>query len=386
MEGADPTASLASSPLLMPSEFSNASGEIEGTGEDVGWEVSGQSADAPSTGARTVSYNRLTNDAPSYREKYYTRHITSCDRRGSIERVAHRIQSKFSKHWRSLRTPATEEGLDFEMPDNLVSLDASGTTSATSLETGGILRWILAAFTAILIATCALILDLGINRLTDLKYNAVSQAIDAHRNISKRPMGVFVGIGILFVLIAGVFVAFLDVSAKGSGVPEIKSFLNGRKLHRVISLRTAASKVIGVVFAVAGSLVIGKEGPLIHTGAVIGAIVIQGSPENLRCASAKSHAYMRNDRYKRLFVSIGCACGVTAAFSAPIGGVLFAIEEAATYWSVSLTWITFYSTMLCAFVVNLILPITSHNDSSMAWGTLSKDSLISFGSFEEGLK
>ena len=93
-------------------------------------------------------------------------------------------------------------------------------------------------------------------------------------------MGVFVGIGILFVLIAGVFVAFLDVSAKGSGVPEIKSFLNGRKLVQGYLTPTAASKVIGVVFAVAGSLVIGKEGPLIHTGAVIGAIVIQGSPEN----------------------------------------------------------------------------------------------------------
>lgn len=141
-----------------------------------------------------------------------------------------------------------------------------------------------------------------------------------------------------FAMIASFFVWWEPVSG-GSGIPEIKCFLNGIDLPRVVRLQTLVCKVVGVTFSVAAGLPVGKEGPMVHSGAVVAASISQGKSVLWGVdTSFSKFSDFRNDREKRDFVACGAAAGVCSAFGSPIGGVLFSLEEAASYFSTKLTW------------------------------------------------
>lgn len=58
----------------------------------------------------------------------------------------------------------------------------------------------------------------------------------------------------------------------------------------------------------------------------------------------------RDDNEKRDFVMGGVAAGVASAFQAPIGGLLFAIEEVASSWRVQLVYRTLVASVVGVFI------------------------------------
>jgi chloride channel 7 len=112
-------------------------------------------------------------------------------------------------------------------------------------------------------------------------------------------------------------------------------------------MRAFIVKFFGVALAVSAGLCVGKEGPLVHMGAIIG------------CASPYFpigiSKYFRNDFEKRKLLAVGVAAGVSAAFGAPIGGALFSYElsKPNTFWSFSLTWKVFFASTIATFTLSL---------------------------------
>ena len=89
----------------------------------------------------------------------------------------------------------------------------------------------------------------------------------------------------------------------------MKCYLNGIRIPRVIRLKTLICKATGVMFSVASGLAVGKEGPMIHSGAAIAAGISQGKSSSLKFFDTGFLKAFRNDQAKRDFVSGGAAAG-----------------------------------------------------------------------------
>uniref|UniRef100_A0A4W6CT10 Chloride channel protein n=1 Tax=Lates calcarifer TaxID=8187 RepID=A0A4W6CT10_LATCA len=179
-----------------------------------------------------------------------------------------------------------------------------------------------------------------------------------------------------FVFIASVLV-LIEPVATGSGIPEIKSYLNGVKIPGIVRLRTFLCKAAGVLFSVAGGLFVGKEGPMIHSGAIVGAGLPQFQSITFKRIKF-DFPYFRSDRDKRDFVSAGAAAGVAAAFGAPIGGTLFSLEEGSSFWNQALTWKVLFCSMSATFTLNFFR--SGINFSK--WGSFQLPGLLNFGEFK----
>jgi chloride channel 3/4/5 len=134
-------------------------------------------------------------------------------------------------------------------------------------------------------------------------------------------------------------------SAAGSGVAEVKVILSGFVLHGYLGVRTLLLKSVALILSVASGLSLGKEGPYVHIATCIG---------NIACRAFSK--YNLNDGKRREVLSAAAAGGVAVAFGAPIGGVLFSLEEVSYFFPPKTLFRTFFSCIAAAMCLKFLNP------------------------------
>ncbi len=119
-----------------------------------------------------------------------------------------------------------------------------------------------------------------------------------------------IGVPVIGGLLAGVLIYYFEPTLKGHGIPEaMEAVLFG---HSRMRLRVAILKPLATAIAIGTGGPFGAEGPIIQTGGAIGALLGQRlglTPYN-----------------RRVLLASGAAAGMAATFTAPLAGILVAIE------------------------------------------------------------
>lgn len=134
----------------------------------------------------------------------------------------------------------------------------------------------------------------------------------------------------------------------GSGIPQLEGELGGKidaKWWRVL-----INKFIGGFLTNFSGLALGREGPSIQLGAMVG----KGVGKVLK----------RGKTEERYLLTCGASAGLAAAFHAPLAGVMFALEEVHKHFSAPLLVSVMTSSIAADYLMSTILgmkPVFSFN-------------------------
>lgn len=162
------------------------------------------------------------------------------------------------------------------------------------------------------------------------------------------PFLIFVILSVLFALISTLLVKYFAPMATGSGITEIKVWVSGFEYRSdFLDGMTLIVKSIALPLAISAGLSIGKEGPSVHYATCCGYIITNWLLKD-------SLTYSNQFEY----LTAASGAGVAVAFGAPIGGVLFGIEEIASSaeFNTSTLWKSYYVALVAVTTLKCINP------------------------------
>jgi chloride channel 7 len=222
-------------------------------------------------------------------------------------------------------------------------------------------KWALTVVIGFLMGLCAYTMTWMLGSMVHWKHHHILHYVHEHEYL--KAYGFNMLVVIICSIIATGFTNFAPASA-GSGIPAVKAYLNGNHIKGVIRWQTLVAKFGGVMACCLAGMPAGREGPMVHLGAIIAAGLAKGQsklfPKGLDCFHYGTFSDVAS---LRDFVSIGAAAGVAAAFNAPVGGILFSLEEVSSFWSGQHMYGVFIAATIASFSLKMLLTISHEGDS-----------------------
>ena len=155
-----------------------------------------------------------------------------------------------------------------------------------------------------------------------------------------------IGVMILLAAILAKVIKF-DAQVAGSGIPQIKSMLQGRA-RMVKPLRLLAVKFFATVLGIGAGLSLGRAGISVQFGAAVGNIVTK-----IIYTRKKRHAAVEGN----LLLTAGAGAGLAAIFNAPLAGVIFCIEDLRKKFSQEILIAAVTAAVTASFVVKIVFGV-----------------------------
>ncbi|XP_063306511.1 chloride channel protein C-like isoform X2 [Pelobates fuscus] len=236
-------------------------------------------------------------------------------------------------------------------------------------------RWFMMGLIGGVVGAMGFLMHQIIDTLFELKWELVEKYIQ-HSDFLTTWLFIL-GIGFGMVMVSSGLVVFFCPSGSSSGLPEVIGYLNGASLRHIFNIRTFFGTFFSCALAVAAGLFCGPEGPMIHVGAVVGCGLSQFKSDTLRI-NLPCFTRFRNSADKRQFITAGAAAGIASVFRAPVGGLLFALEEVASFWDIKLAWQTFFCCLIASFTTEVLSSSFGGFEYEGYFGFLKAEQRITF--------
>ena len=167
------------------------------------------------------------------------------------------------------------ESLDYDIVRNEVYRSEVLNASRSTQIWNNVRSWTTFALIGITTGLIGFVIDTLVEKLVEWKFETTIEHIEDHENPGEYSYGkgfaVLLSFALALALVSTTLVNFIEPVAAGSGIPEVKSYLNGTNIPRYLRVPTGLVKIFGVICSVSAGLIVGKEGPLIHVGSIIAA-------------------------------------------------------------------------------------------------------------------
>lgn len=166
------------------------------------------------------------------------------------------------------------------------------------------------------------------------EFQCIKQGVWVERSNPILSFTSFIVLSLLFATVSCLMVLKLAPFATGSGISEIKSWVSGfQYTTEFLNLKTLIVKSISLPLAISSGLSVGKEGPSVHYATCCGYVITNWLLGTQMFFPEQSE-----------YLTASAAGGVAVAFGAPIGGVLFALEEMSSsiHFKLSTLWKSYY--------------------------------------------